>query len=106
MPLGLALGDLLPRELEATLVLIGFVGIQLTARSDTGISWFLPFHAAGELLDASVGAPASIWPRLAISAGYGAALLGVAWLAWMRQMALRYPDGQGHAGRAVGLHSR
>src|SRR5215467_4896618 len=42
VPLGLALGALLPRELEAVLVLIGIVGIQITADPDTVISAVLP----------------------------------------------------------------
>lgn len=103
VPLGLALGAVVNRELEATLVLIAIVGIELTARSDTVISKLLPFHAAGELLDAAVGAPVSVWPRLAASAAWGAALLGVAWLAWLRRMALRVGRGavRGSAGRQL-----
>src|SRR5215472_10282677 len=46
VPLGLALGALLPRELEAVLVLIGIVGIQVTAMPDTIIARLLPFHGA------------------------------------------------------------
>src|SRR5262249_40116734 len=53
VPLGLALGALLPRELEAVLVLIGIVGIQITADPGTVISALLPFHAASQLLDAA-----------------------------------------------------
>ncbi|MGI8447124.1 MAG: hypothetical protein ACR2MP_08105 [Streptosporangiaceae bacterium] len=106
VPLGLALGALLPRELEATLVLIGFVGIQLTSRSDTAISRFLPFHAAAQLLDASVGAPASIWPRLVMSAGWGIGLAAVAWLSWLRRVALRGSRRGVQAGRAIDLYSR
>ena len=57
VPLGLALGALLPRELEAVLIPIGIVGIQITARLDGVISPLLPFHGASQLLDAAVGAP-------------------------------------------------
>jgi hypothetical protein len=88
VPLGLALGALLPRELEATLVLIGLVGIQLTARQDGGIGRLLPFHPAVQLLDASAGAQVAIWPRLVVSAGYAVGLLGVAWVAWLRRVAV------------------
>jgi hypothetical protein len=93
-PLGLALGALLPRELEATLVLIGVVGIQLTARSDTVISRLLPFHAPGQLLDASTGGQVAFWPRLAVTAGYAVALLAIAWLAWLRRAAAPGYPGQ------------
>jgi hypothetical protein len=74
--------ELLPRELEAVLVLIGIVGIQITAEPDTVISGLLPFHAASQLLDAAVGAPVAFWPRLALTAAYGAVLLTIAWAAW------------------------
>jgi hypothetical protein len=47
VPVGLALGALLPRELEAVLVLIGIVGIQVTASSDTMIARLLPFRPSG-----------------------------------------------------------
>jgi len=88
VPLGLALGALLPRELEAVLVLIGIVGIQITASPDTIISALLPFHTASQLLDAATGAPTAFWPRLAAAAGYSAVLLTVSWAAWRRRAAV------------------
>jgi hypothetical protein len=89
VPLGLALGALLPRELEAVLILIGIVGIQITARPDGVISALLPFHGASQLLDAAVGAPVAFWPRLAFTAVYSAALLTIAWAAWRRRAGAR-----------------
>jgi hypothetical protein len=89
VPLGLALGALLPRELEAVLILIGIVGIQITADPDTTLSALLPFHAARQLLDAAVGTPAAFWPRLAFTAAYSTALLGIAWAAWRRRAGAR-----------------
>src|SRR5215472_10185596 len=86
-PLGLALGALLPRELEAVLVLIGVVGVQVTANPDTVISALLPFHDARQLLDAAVSAPAAVWPRLAVTAAYAAALTVVSWIAWRARAA-------------------
>jgi hypothetical protein len=91
VPLGLALGALLPRELEAVLVLIGIVGIQVTAGPDTVISAALPFHSAAQLLDASTGTPVTLWPRLAAGLGYGAALLVITWAAWLRRAGPRVP---------------
>jgi hypothetical protein len=85
VPLGLALGALLPRELEAVLIMIGIVGIQITAEPDTILSALLPFHAARQLLDAAVAAPAAFWPQLAFTAAYSTALLGVTWAAWRRR---------------------
>jgi hypothetical protein len=93
VPLGLALGALLPRELEAVLVLIGIVGIQVTAKPDTIISALLPFHAARQLLDAATGAPAPFWPRLALTAACAAALACVAWIAWQHRAAARGSPG-------------
>jgi hypothetical protein len=93
VPLGLALGALLPRELEAVLVLIGIIGIQVTARPDTLISKVLPFHAAAELLDASTSSPVTPWPRLAVEACYGAALLLIAWAMWLRHAGVRRQAG-------------
>ena len=90
VPLGLALGALLPRELEAVLVLIGIVGIQVTAGPDTVISKLLPFHAAAQLLDAATSTPVTLWPRLAAGIGYGAALLLIAWAAWRHRATARY----------------
>jgi len=89
VPLGLALGALLPRELEAVLVLIGIVGIQITADPDTVISALLPFHAASQLLDAADSAPATFWPRLALTVAYSAVLLAIAWAAWRRRAGTR-----------------
>jgi hypothetical protein len=89
VPLGLALGALLPRELEAVLVLIGIVGIQITAAPDTIISALLPFHAASQLLDAAVTTPVALWPRLGATAGYSAALLAIAWAAWRHRAGMR-----------------
>lgn len=91
VPLGLALGALLPRELEAVLVLIGIVGIQVTASPDTFISKALPFHSAAQLLEASTDVPVALWPRLAFGLGYAAALLVFAWAAWLRRAAVRRP---------------
>ena len=91
VPLGLALGALLPRELEAVLILIGIVGIQITASPDTTIASLLPFHAARQLLDAAVATPTPFWPQLAVTAIYSTALLGNAWAAWRRRAAARRP---------------
>jgi len=55
VPFGLAVGALLPRELEATLVLIGVVGIQLSLDVTQGLSKVLPFYGPMRLLDVSLG---------------------------------------------------
>jgi len=91
VPLGLALGALLPRELEAVLILIGIVGIQITASPDTTIATLLPFHAARQLLDGAVATSAAFWPQLAAAVAYSTALLGITWAAWRRRAAARRP---------------
>jgi hypothetical protein len=65
VPLGLLIAALVPRELEATLVLIGVVGIQMAARSDTWISRLLPLHGARLVLMAGAhGRGAVLGPAL------------------------------------------
>jgi len=77
VPLGLVIGTLLPRELEATLVLIGIVGVQLSLEPTQTLSALLPLHAATRFADAAVDQPVS--PAAAIpAAGYAAAMLAVA----------------------------
>jgi len=77
IPLGLAVGTLLPRELEATLVLIGIVGVQLSLEPTQTLSALLPFHAATRLADAAVDQPLPA-TAAAPAAGYAAVLLTVA----------------------------
>src|SRR5262249_13157776 len=89
VPRGVAPGVLLPRELEALRVLIGIVGTQIPADPGTVISALLPFHAASQLLDAADGAPATFWPRLALTLAYSAALLAIAWAAWRHRAGTR-----------------
>jgi hypothetical protein len=101
--LGLALGALLPRELEAVIVLIGFVGIQLTARTDSAVSSVLPFHGPAQLLDASAGvASAGVWSRVVLTLGYALVLVAVAWLAWLRRVAVRASRPDWEAPQAAG----
>ena len=71
------------------LILIGIVGIQITASPDTIIATLLPFHAARQLLDAAVTTPAAFWPQLAAAVAYSTALLGITWAAWRRRAAAR-----------------
>jgi len=76
-PLGLLIGTLLPRELEATLVLIGIVGVQLSLEPTQTLSAVLPLHAATRFADAAVDQP--VPPAAAIPAAtYAAAMLAAA----------------------------
>ena len=51
VPLGLVLAALVPYELEATLLLIGLVGIEMILPSQSSTTALLPFGGAQELLD-------------------------------------------------------
>jgi hypothetical protein len=55
VPLGLCLASLMPGDLEATLLMIGFVGIQVALKEPAPLSKFLPFHGPRQLLLGSGG---------------------------------------------------
>jgi hypothetical protein len=86
VPFGLAVGSLLPKELEATLVLIGVVGIQLSLDSEAAIGRLLPFYGARKLLDISMGDPGSVWGAVALSLLYATALTALALLLMARRV--------------------
>ena len=75
VPLGLAVGSAVPRELEGTLVLIGVVGIQLATRPNSLGSRVLPFYGPRELLEASLSHQGAIGRPLFQTFFYGVALL-------------------------------
>jgi hypothetical protein len=75
VPFGLAVGAIVPRELEGTLVLIGVIGLQLAAELTSPVSKVLPFYGARELLAASAsGRGPILWP-LVETLAYGIVLL-------------------------------
>jgi hypothetical protein len=88
VPFGLAVGSLVPHELEGVLILIGVVGIQLTLSSTQTIAKLLPFWGPQRLIAHSVGvSPASpVAPLVAVAY---AALLLVAAAYIMRRRAPR-----------------
>jgi hypothetical protein len=55
VPFGLAVATITPRELDAVLVMVGVVGIELSAPSDSGAAQVLPFWAARRLFDVAGG---------------------------------------------------
>lgn len=78
VPFGLAVGSVVPRELEGTLVLIGVVGMQLATDASSAVAKALPFYGARRILGAGVdGSGPILWP-LGLTAGYALALLVVA----------------------------
>jgi hypothetical protein len=46
-------------------------------------------HAAAQLLDAATSTPVTLWPGLAATIGYGAALVVITWAAWRRRATAR-----------------
>jgi hypothetical protein len=78
VPFGLAVGAMVPRELEGTLALIGVVGVQLAVRLNALTSKLLPFYGPRRLIDASLEHSGSIAGPVLQTALYGLALLFVA----------------------------
>ena len=89
VPFGLAVGALLPRELEATLVLIGVVGIQLSLDVSQGLSKVLPFYGPMRLLDVSLGGDYPVGAGVALSLGYAATLLAASFYILVRRIRVR-----------------
>lgn len=86
VPVGLAIGALVPRELEGALVLIGVVGVGASVPPDTGIARLLPVWGPLEITQVAAG-----WKDAGV--GWGLAhtlvsvvvLLGVAYWSWRRR---------------------
>lgn len=89
VPFGLAVGAALPRELEGTLVLIGVIGLQLSASPTSWIAKILPFHSARQIIASSLDAQGAIAVPLLQTAVYGLALLVVARIFVARRVDVR-----------------
>ncbi len=75
VPFGLAVGALVPNELEGVLILIGVVGVQLTLQSTQTLAKFLPFWGAQRLLQHSIEGSVAVGAAVPVSLAYAAALL-------------------------------
>jgi hypothetical protein len=75
VPFGLAVGSIVPRELEGTLVVIGVVGMQMATRGRGLVAKMLPFYGPRRLIDAGVSGHGSIAGPFLQTALYGLALL-------------------------------
>lgn len=78
VPFGLAVGVLVPHELEGVLVLIGVVGIQLTLDSSQTLAKLLPFWGPQRLIGYAVGVNDASALAPVVSVGYAALLLAAA----------------------------
>ncbi|HEV7192339.1 MAG TPA: hypothetical protein VGN35_03965 [Jatrophihabitantaceae bacterium] len=87
--LGLAIGALVPRELEGTLVLIGVVGIQLAARHDSVVAKCLPFYGPRRLIDVGITGSGPMAGPVLQTLLYAAALLLIAELLTRPRLAVR-----------------
>jgi hypothetical protein len=78
VPFGLAVGALITRDLEATLLLIGVVGVQLPVEPTSTLSRLLPFGQARRLALASVDGSVDTVSVILLSLAYATALFAVA----------------------------
>jgi hypothetical protein len=86
-PLGMAIGALVPRELEGTLVLIGVVGIGSSVPPDSGVAQALPTWGPLEVLLVAGGMSDGEALRGVLHAAVSAALLlTLAFWAWHRRV--------------------
>lgn len=92
VPFGLAVGALVPHELEGVLILIGVVGVQLTLDSTQALAELLPFWGPQRLIGHAVGLSVSTGIAPLVALAYAAALLGAAmWIAHARAPATLRP---------------
>ncbi len=90
VPLGLAIGALVPRELEGTLVLIGIVGVGMSVPPDSVGAQWLPLWGALELVLQSAGwSDGAIVQPVIHALGSSGVLLAIAYVAWRRRTRIR-----------------
>ena len=78
VPFGLAVGALAPHELEAVLILIGVVGVQLTLDSTQTVAKLLPFWGPQRLIQHATDPTVSIGAAVPVGILYALALLALA----------------------------
>ena len=95
VPLGLAIGSLLPRELEGTLAIIALVGIELSLPTDSSVAPFLPLYGPQQFLAVAAGlngvAPPPAPVSVAYALAYTAALMLFATLLWTLRVRVKRP---------------
>jgi hypothetical protein len=86
VPLGLAIGALVPHELEGTLVLIGIIGVGSSVPPDSGVSRALPLWGPLEVLQQGAGHGSSdLGGALLHTAAATVSLLILAYVFWRRR---------------------
>ncbi len=87
--IGVVAAALVPREMEGVLLIIGVIGIQMTAEP---LTW-MPLWGGGELLARAGGLPDAASPLDAVvhSLTFAAVLLAIGIVLWSRRVRLRPP---------------
>ena len=78
VPFGIAVAAVVPRELEATLVLIGVVGIQLAVDHTSTVAKLLPFYGPRLLIEDGLVGHGGVAVPLLEAASYAVGLLVIA----------------------------
>lgn len=87
VPLGLAIGAFVPREMEGTLVLIGIVGVAMSVPPETAGAWVLPLWGTLDLALVAIGSSeGSVATGMAQTAAYTLVLLLLAAWRWRRRV--------------------
>jgi hypothetical protein len=89
VPLGLAIATLIARELEGVLAAIAVVGVQLSLPIDSPAAPFLPLYGPLQVLAHGGGLHSALLTGVGSGLLYGAALLGIATLAWRFRLRIR-----------------
>jgi hypothetical protein len=90
VPLGLAVGAVLPTDLEGTLVIIGAVGVQLSLPQSSAANLALPLDAPIQFASLAGGFTGSAPGLMLLQATlYTAALILISILAWSRRVGRR-----------------
>ena len=87
--MGLAVGTVMPRELEGMLVIIGVVGITMSLPTESSLAPFLPLYGPIKLLEAASGSDLNLFAALAHGLTYSTGLLILAVLVWTRRVRIR-----------------
>lgn len=86
VPIGLAIGAVAPREVEATLTLVLVVGVGTSLPTDSPIAAGLPMYGPLQAVEASIGLRDGVPASSIVHAAVAAVILGVvAHLAWVRR---------------------
>ncbi len=98
VPFGLAIGAIVPHEMEGTLVLIGVVGIQLAVDPHSAVAKVLPFYGPRQIIEAGVHGSGPLLQPVLLSVAYALALLVAARIFIGPRLAVHRPQAVGDAG--------